>query len=64
MAALARMQGKTDFNDLAQTSVLGQDGMDRQVRGVVRGLIDRQVQQQRAQRQLAPMQRVARLGAG
>lgn len=64
LAALARMQGKTDFNDLAQTSVLGQDGMDRQVRGVVRGLIDRQVQQQRAQRQPAPMQRTVRLGAG
>lgn len=64
LAALARMQGKTDFNDLAQTSVLGQDGMDRQVRGVVRGLIDRQVQQQRAQWQPAPMQRGARLGAG
>ena len=38
--------------------------MDRQVRCVVRGLIDKQVQQQRVQRQVASVQRAARLGAG
>ncbi|MOA11754.1 DNA primase TraC [compost metagenome] len=57
LAALERMQGKTDFNDLARTSMLGQDGMERQVGCVVRGLIDKhqlQARQQRAQRHAPP----------
>ncbi len=66
LAALEKMQAHTDFNDLAQTSQLGQDGLDRQVRCVVSGLLEKrqqQVQQQRAQRPASPAHGV-RLGAG
>lgn len=64
IAALDRMKGKTDFNDLAKTSALGSEGIDRQVRTAVHDVIERhqarieqqQQQQQRVQRQDQPLQ--------
>lgn len=60
LAALDRMKGKTDFNDLANKSVLGKEGIDRQVRAVVHDAIDKhqvriEQQQQRVQRQDQPL---------
>jgi putative DNA primase/helicase len=64
IAALDRMKGKTDFNDLAKTSALGSEGIDRQVRTAVHDVIERhqarieqqQQQQQRVQRHDQPLQ--------
>lgn len=41
LAALAQMQGMTDFNDLAQRSALGRRGLDRQVRPAVQDAIEK-----------------------
>ena len=41
LAALNRLQGMTDFNDLAQRSALGQDGLDRQVRAAVQDAMEK-----------------------
>lgn len=54
LVALDQMKGKTDYNDLANKSVLGKEGIDRQVRAAVHDVIDKHqasVKQQRAQRQ-------------
>lgn len=69
LQALAKMQSLTDFNDLAHKSLLGTQGLDRQVRSAVHAAIDkhqvRTVQQaaqqaQQAQQPAAPAQRAAR----
>ena len=39
--ALAKMKQYTDFNDLATKSVLGREGVERQVRPIVESLIER-----------------------
>lgn len=49
LAALDRMKGKTDFNDLATKSELGKDGINRQVRAVVNSVIEKH--QERTQMQ-------------
>ena len=49
LAALERMKGRTDFNDLANKSVLGKDGIDRQVRSALQDVIAKhnvQIEQQ------------------
>lgn len=61
LAALDHMKGKTDFNDLANKSVLGKEGIDRQVRAAVHDVIEKhqariEQQQQRVQRQDQPLQ--------
>jgi len=61
LVALDHMKGKTDFNDLANKSVLGKDGVDRQVRAAVHDVIEKhqariEPQQQRVQRQDQPLQ--------
>ena len=40
-AALAQMKQFTDFNDLANKSVLGSEGIDRQVRSLVESVIEK-----------------------
>ena len=55
------MKGKTDFNDLANKSVLGKEGIDRQVRTAVHDVIEKhqariEQQQQRVQQQDQPLQ--------
>jgi putative DNA primase/helicase len=62
----ANPKGFTDFNDLATRSVLGQEGIARQVRSVVEDVIDRQQGRsveglQRGQRQ-EQQSRVAKVG--
>jgi putative DNA primase/helicase len=39
--ALAKMKQYTDFNDLATKSVLGSEGVERQVRPIVESLLER-----------------------
>ena len=61
LAALDHMKGKTDFNDLANKSVLGKEGIDRQVRAAVHSVIEKyqariEQQQRRVQRQDQPLQ--------
>ena len=65
LAALDRMKGRTDFNDLANKSVLGKDGIDRQVRCAVQDVIakhkvqiEQQQTQQQAQQQPKAVQRI------
>lgn len=41
LAALARMKQFTDFNDLANRSALGQEGIERQLRAAVEGALER-----------------------
>ena len=41
MGALAQMKQFTDFNDLANKSVLGAEGIDRQVRSLVESVIEK-----------------------
>jgi putative DNA primase/helicase len=41
LAALAKMKQFTDFNDLANKSVLGNEAIDRQVRTMVQSVIDK-----------------------
>ena len=60
------MKGRTDFNDLANKSVLGKDGIDRQVRCAVQDVIARhtvQIEQQQkiVQRIDQPPRRVVRM---
>lgn len=40
-AALAQMKQFTDFNDLANKSALGTEGIDRQVRSLVESVIEK-----------------------
>ena len=63
----ANPKGFTDFNDLATRSVLGQEGIARQVRSVVNDVIDRHQgrsveERQRGQRQEQSAGRVAKVG--
>ena len=51
--AIAKMKSFTDFNDLATKSVLGKEGIERQVRSVVFSVIDKhqaRIEQQQEQR--------------
>jgi len=59
LAALEQMKGKTDFNDLATTSVLGRQGTERQVRAAVQDVIAQHAAQIEQQQKL-----VQRLGQG
>jgi len=59
LAALEQMKGKTDFNDLATKSVLGRQGIERQVRAAVQGVIAQHAVQIEQQQKL-----VQRLGQG
>jgi putative DNA primase/helicase len=61
LAALDRMKGRTDFNDLANKSVLGKDGIDRQVRCAVQDVIAKhtvQIEQQQTHQQQKAVQRI------
>jgi putative DNA primase/helicase len=63
----ANPKGFTDFNDLANRSVLGQEGIARQVRSVVEDVLDRHQgrsveERQRGQRQEQSARRVAKVG--
>lgn len=64
LAALDRMKGKTDFNDLATKSELGKDGINRQVRAVVDSVIEKHQEhtekQERVQKQRP--RRAAKIG--
>lgn len=51
LAALDRMKGKTDFNDLANKSELGKDGINRQVRAVVHSVIEKHQERTEQQKQ-------------
>ncbi|MET1116964.1 MAG: zincin-like metallopeptidase domain-containing protein [Comamonas sp.] len=51
LAALEQMKRVTDFNDLANRSVLGREGLDRQVRTAVQDAVARQSLQAGALRQ-------------
>lgn len=65
LAALDRMKGKTDFNDLATKSQLGKDGINRQVRFVVDSVIEKQERtekQERVQKQEQRPRRAAKIG--
>lgn len=66
LAALDRMKGKTDFNDLATKSELGKDGINRQVRAVVDSVIEkhqeRTEKQERVQKQEQRPRRAAKIG--
>jgi antirestriction protein ArdC/phage/plasmid primase-like uncharacterized protein len=58
LAALDRMKGKTDFNDLANKSVLGKEGIDRQVRAAVHDVIAKHNVQIEQQQQKKAVQRI------
>jgi putative DNA primase/helicase len=65
--AIAKMKSFTDFNDLATKSVLGKEGIERQVRSVVFSVIDKhqariEQQQERVQQQEQRPRRVAKIG--
>lgn len=67
--AIAGMKRYTDFNDLATKSVLGQEGIARQVRSVVNGVIENQrariaqeQQQDRVHHQEQRPRRAAKIG--
>lgn len=66
LAALNRMKGKTDFNDLATKSELGKDGINRQVRAVVDSVIEKHQErtqtQERVQKQEQRPRRAAKIG--
>lgn len=68
LAALAQMKGMTDFNDLAQRSALGRQGLDRQVRPAVQDAIEKRrlqsAAQAAAQRQAPQAARSAGLRVG
>lgn len=51
LAALEQMKRATDFNDLANHSVLGREGLDRQVRTAVQDAVAKKAQQAGALRQ-------------
>jgi antirestriction protein ArdC/phage/plasmid primase-like uncharacterized protein len=64
--AIAKMKSFTDFNDLATKSVLGKEGIERQVRSVVFSVIDKhqariEQQQEHVQQQEQRPRRVARI---
>ena len=50
-AALAQMKQFTDFNDLANKSALGTEGIDRQVRSLVKSVIEKHQASQSEQQQ-------------
>jgi antirestriction protein ArdC/phage/plasmid primase-like uncharacterized protein len=52
LAALDRMKGRTDFNDLANKSVLGKDGIDRQVRSAVHDVLAKHTVQMEQQQKI------------
>ena len=65
--AIAKMKSFTDFNDLATKSVLGKEGIERQVRSVVFSAIDKhqariEQQQERVQQQEQRPRRAAKIG--
>lgn len=67
LAALHRMKGLSDFNDLAQRSALGRDGLDRQVRSAVQDAIEKRRLQSAAQAEALrcePVQHAAGLRMG
>ena len=62
----ANPKGFTDFNDLANKSVLGKEGIERQVRSIVDSVIEKHQariaqQQERVQQQTRP-RRAAKIG--
>ena len=66
--ALAKMKQYTDFNDLATKSVLGSEGVKRQVRPILESLIERRQalarqerQRERVQRQKIKPRRIAKI---
>jgi len=65
--AIAKMKSFTDFNDLATKSVLGKEGIERQLRSVVFSVIDKhqariEQQQERVQQQEQRPRRAAKIG--
>jgi phage/plasmid primase-like uncharacterized protein len=61
LAARDRMKGRTDFNDLANKSVLGNEGIDRQVRCAVQDVIAKHsvhIEQQHKQQHQKAVQRI------
>ncbi|MDI1232516.1 MAG: DUF5710 domain-containing protein [Methylobacter sp.] len=65
--AIAKMKSFTDFNDLATKSVLGKEGIERQVRSVVFSVIDKhqariEQQQEHVQQQEQRPRRAAKIG--
>jgi phage/plasmid primase-like uncharacterized protein len=48
---IARMKSFTDFNDLATRSLLGREGIDRQVRAIVNSVVERHEQKLEEQQQ-------------
>ncbi len=61
LGALARMKQFTDFNDLASKSVLGSEGLDRQVRSLVESVFGKRdvsrFKQQQQEQDHGPMQK-------
>jgi putative DNA primase/helicase len=67
LAALDQMKGKTDFNDLANKSVLGKEGIQRQVNSFVDSVIEKHqarvgLQQEQLQKQERQPRRAAKVG--
>jgi phage/plasmid primase-like uncharacterized protein len=63
----ANPKGFTDFNDLANKSVLGKEGIERQVRSIVDSVIEKHQariaqQQERVQKQEQRPRRTAKIG--
>ena len=54
LVALSKMKLFTDFNDLANKSALGQEGVDRQVRSVLVNLVDKHKLQNQSRHQQPP----------
>lgn len=66
LAALDQMKGKTDFNDLANKSVLGKEGIQRQVNSFVDSVIEKHqaragLQQEQLQKQERQPRRAAKV---
>lgn len=54
LAALSKMKSFTDFNDLANKSALGQEGVDRQIRSVMVDLVGKHESQNRSKHHRPP----------
>lgn len=59
--AIAKMKDFTDFNDLATKSVLGREGVDRQIKALVNNIVDRLEQRLENQQHPEQQERMGRL---
>lgn len=63
LAALSKMKLFTDFNDLANNSALGQEGVDRQIQSVIVDLVYKHKSHDQSKHQHRPAHQVHRLQA-